>query len=211
MKSGKISGCALVLSPFSRAAQDESPDFLPNSFWLIVLSAGFCSMDPMKFYEIPMYSCHFSYFMMGIQRSYGIPRSAKVPLKACPWARFINLINNEPTIRTLLPLSPTGMEDPEDETFKLTTEKGKLKVAFLYFFFGLGGVISSHDLKAGGGIILGILWQFGHGWKRATFDGKDAGLLSAIMYVGDHMAMKRGERETSCGKTIHIWPIIGNY
>lgn len=28
--------------------------------------------------------------------------------------RFINLINNEPTIRTLLPLSPTGMEDPED-------------------------------------------------------------------------------------------------
>eukprot|EP00438_Fugacium_kawagutii_P015610 Skav212781 [mRNA] locus=scaffold159:246051:246758:- [translate_table: standard] len=42
-------------------------------------------------------------------------------------ARFINLINNEPTIRTLLPLSPTGMEDPEDETFKLTTEDGKLK------------------------------------------------------------------------------------
>ena len=42
--------------------------------------------------------------------------------------RFINLINNEPTIRTLLPLSPTGMEDPEDETFKLTTEDGKLKV-----------------------------------------------------------------------------------
>jgi len=44
------------------------------------------------------------------------------------YSRFINLINNEPTIRTLLPLSPTGMEDPEDETFKLTTEDGKLKV-----------------------------------------------------------------------------------
>jgi len=44
------------------------------------------------------------------------------------YSRFINLINNEPTIRTLLPLSPTGMEDPEDETFKLTTEGGKLKV-----------------------------------------------------------------------------------
>lgn len=44
------------------------------------------------------------------------------------YSRFINLINNEPTLRTLLPLSPTGMEDPEDETFKLTTEDGKLKV-----------------------------------------------------------------------------------
>ena len=44
------------------------------------------------------------------------------------YSRFINLIKNEATIRTLLPLSPTGIEDPEDETFKLTTEDGKLKV-----------------------------------------------------------------------------------
>ena len=44
------------------------------------------------------------------------------------YGRFINLLNNEPTIRTLLPLSPTGIEDPEDETFKMTTEDGKLKV-----------------------------------------------------------------------------------
>ena len=42
--------------------------------------------------------------------------------------RFINLISNEPTTRTLLPLTPTGIEDPEDETFKMTTEDGKLKV-----------------------------------------------------------------------------------
>ena len=56
-----------------------------------------------------------------------------------PWARFINLINNEPTIRTLLPLSPTGMEDPEDETFKLTTEDGKLKVGVhLVAIFSIG-------------------------------------------------------------------------
>jgi len=60
----------------------------------------------------------------------GSPRG--FPLKGTCWARFINLINNEPTIRTLLPLSPTGMEDPEDETFKLTTEGGKLKVGLLW-------------------------------------------------------------------------------
>merc|ERR1712087_576081 len=34
----------------------------------------------------------------------------------------------ETSIKTLLPLSPTGIEDPEDETFKLTSEDGKLKV-----------------------------------------------------------------------------------
>eukprot|EP00933_Yihiella_yeosuensis_P028531 TRINITY_DN2236_c0_g1_i1.p1 TRINITY_DN2236_c0_g1~~TRINITY_DN2236_c0_g1_i1.p1 ORF type:complete len:452 (+),score=112.80 TRINITY_DN2236_c0_g1_i1:47-1357(+) len=42
--------------------------------------------------------------------------------------KFINLLSNEATIRTLLPLSPTGIEDPEDETFKMTSEEGKLKV-----------------------------------------------------------------------------------
>merc|ERR1712045_393346 len=35
---------------------------------------------------------------------------------------------SEPTPRTILPLSATGIEDPEDETFKLTSEDGKLKV-----------------------------------------------------------------------------------
>merc|ERR1712066_1119941 len=42
--------------------------------------------------------------------------------------RFINLLTYEPAIKTLLPLSPVGIEDPEDETFKLTSEDGKLKV-----------------------------------------------------------------------------------
>ena len=57
-------------------------------------------------------------------------------MKTFRWSvRFINLINNEPTIRTLLPLSPTGMEDPEDETFKLTTEATEIG-GFLFLFWG---------------------------------------------------------------------------
>jgi F-type H+-transporting ATPase subunit gamma len=44
------------------------------------------------------------------------------------YGKFLNLLKNEPTIRSILPLSPTGIEDPEDETFRLTTEEGKMKV-----------------------------------------------------------------------------------
>mmetsp|Transcript_112189 Transcript_112189/g.362248 ORF Transcript_112189/g.362248 Transcript_112189/m.362248 type:complete len:347 (-) Transcript_112189:207-1247(-) len=44
------------------------------------------------------------------------------------YGKFLNLLKNEATVRTMLPLSPTGFEDPEDETFKMTTEEGKLKV-----------------------------------------------------------------------------------
>jgi F-type H+-transporting ATPase subunit gamma len=44
------------------------------------------------------------------------------------YSRFINLLTNEPAIKTLLPLSPLGIEDPNDEAFKLTSEDGKLKV-----------------------------------------------------------------------------------
>merc|ERR1712241_714842 len=44
------------------------------------------------------------------------------------YSKFINLLTSEPTVRTILPLSATGIEDPEDETFKLTSEDGKLKV-----------------------------------------------------------------------------------
>merc|ERR1712039_215606 len=42
--------------------------------------------------------------------------------------RFINLLLSEPAIKTLLPLSPVGIEDPQDETFKMTSEDGALKV-----------------------------------------------------------------------------------
>jgi len=44
------------------------------------------------------------------------------------YGKFYNLIKTLPQLRTLLPLSPTGIEDPEDETFTLTTEDGKMKV-----------------------------------------------------------------------------------
>merc|ERR1712217_607680 len=42
--------------------------------------------------------------------------------------RFINLLTYEPAVKTLLPLSPVGIEGPEDETFKMTSEDGALKV-----------------------------------------------------------------------------------
>mmetsp|Transcript_5938 Transcript_5938/g.13001 ORF Transcript_5938/g.13001 Transcript_5938/m.13001 type:complete len:427 (+) Transcript_5938:85-1365(+) len=42
--------------------------------------------------------------------------------------KFVNLIKSEPSVKTVLPLSPTNIQDPEDETFKLTTEEGRLSV-----------------------------------------------------------------------------------
>jgi len=44
------------------------------------------------------------------------------------YAKFFSLIKNEPMVRSVLPLSPTGIEDPEDETFTMTSEEGRLKV-----------------------------------------------------------------------------------
>jgi F-type H+-transporting ATPase subunit gamma len=44
------------------------------------------------------------------------------------YSKFYSLLSSEPTPRTILPLSATGIEDPQDETFKLTSEDGKLKV-----------------------------------------------------------------------------------
>lgn len=42
------------------------------------------------------------------------------------YTRFNNLISSTPTIRTLLPLSTTGIEDEEDEVFMMTTADGKM-------------------------------------------------------------------------------------
>jgi len=42
------------------------------------------------------------------------------------YTRFNNLISSEPSIRTILPLSLTGIESEEDEIFKVTTKDGKL-------------------------------------------------------------------------------------
>merc|ERR1712060_323272 len=44
------------------------------------------------------------------------------------YGKFFTLLKNSPSVRSLLPLSPTGIEDPEDETFTMTSEDGKLKV-----------------------------------------------------------------------------------
>jgi F-type H+-transporting ATPase subunit gamma len=43
------------------------------------------------------------------------------------YSKFVNLLTSTPTVRTLLPLTPQGIEDPEDETFRITSEDGKLK------------------------------------------------------------------------------------
>ena len=42
------------------------------------------------------------------------------------YTRFVNLISNEPSIRTLLPLSLSGIESEEDEVFMMTTNDGKM-------------------------------------------------------------------------------------
>jgi len=44
------------------------------------------------------------------------------------YAKFVNLLINNPTVKTILPLSPTGIETAEDETFTMTSEDGKLGV-----------------------------------------------------------------------------------
>merc|ERR1719511_217254 len=45
------------------------------------------------------------------------------------YGKFVNLLKSEPTVRSVLPLTPTGIEDPEDETFQMTSEEGKFKVS----------------------------------------------------------------------------------
>lgn len=44
------------------------------------------------------------------------------------YTRFVSLISSEAAIRTLLPLTPAGLEREEDEVFELTTREGKLAV-----------------------------------------------------------------------------------
>jgi len=44
------------------------------------------------------------------------------------YGKFLNLLKSEPTVRSILPLTPTGIEDPEDETFQMSSEDGKFKV-----------------------------------------------------------------------------------
>jgi len=43
------------------------------------------------------------------------------------YSKFVSLLKGDPILRTILPLTPQGIEDPEDETFRLTSEDGQLK------------------------------------------------------------------------------------
>jgi F-type H+-transporting ATPase subunit gamma len=52
--------------------------------------------------------------------------SGQVDAAEIIYTRFINLITSEPSIRTLLPLSLTGIESETDEVFMMTTKDGKL-------------------------------------------------------------------------------------
>jgi F-type H+-transporting ATPase subunit gamma len=45
------------------------------------------------------------------------------------YTRFNSLISSEPSIRTLLPLSLSGIESEEDEVFMITTKEGKMVLA----------------------------------------------------------------------------------
>jgi F-type H+-transporting ATPase subunit gamma len=44
------------------------------------------------------------------------------------YTRFVSLISSKPSIRTMLPLTPVGLEMEGDEIFQLTTEEGKFAV-----------------------------------------------------------------------------------
>ncbi|KAF6004761.1 hypothetical protein F1559_001164 [Cyanidiococcus yangmingshanensis] len=44
------------------------------------------------------------------------------------YTRFVSLISSKPSIRTMLPLGPVGLEMEGDEIFQLTTEEGKFAV-----------------------------------------------------------------------------------
>lgn len=44
------------------------------------------------------------------------------------YTRFVSLISSRPVIQTLLPLDPQGLEDAEDEIFRLTSKSGQFQV-----------------------------------------------------------------------------------
>lgn len=44
------------------------------------------------------------------------------------YTRFVSLISSQPSIRTMMPLAPAGLESEGDEVFQLTTKDGKFAV-----------------------------------------------------------------------------------
>jgi F-type H+-transporting ATPase subunit gamma len=45
------------------------------------------------------------------------------------YTKFVSLVNSRPVIQTLLPLDPQGLEDQDDEIFRLITRGGQIDVA----------------------------------------------------------------------------------
>ena len=45
------------------------------------------------------------------------------------YTKFVSLISSRPSIQTLLPLDPQGLEDRDDEIFRLTTKGGHFEVS----------------------------------------------------------------------------------
>jgi F-type H+-transporting ATPase subunit gamma len=45
------------------------------------------------------------------------------------YTKFVSLISSRPVIQTLLPLDPQGLETPDDEIFRLTSQGGEFKVS----------------------------------------------------------------------------------
>jgi F-type H+-transporting ATPase subunit gamma len=54
--------------------------------------------------------------------------SGEVDAAEIIYTRFINLVSNEPSIRTLLPLSLSGIEAENDEMLVLTTKNGQMSL-----------------------------------------------------------------------------------
>ena len=44
------------------------------------------------------------------------------------YTKFVSLISSRPVVQTLLPLDPQGIENPDDEIFRLTSRDGNLQV-----------------------------------------------------------------------------------
>jgi F-type H+-transporting ATPase subunit gamma len=45
------------------------------------------------------------------------------------YTKFVSLISSRPVIQTLLPLDPQGLETPDDEIFRLTSQGGQFQVS----------------------------------------------------------------------------------
>jgi len=61
------------------------------------------------------------------------------------YTRFVNMITCEPSIRTLLPLSLSGIESEEDECFKVTTKDGKMALEKQPSAGSEGGIVTTPD------------------------------------------------------------------